>query len=142
MFKVNSNVFLTVRDREGMVLRRVAAKNLVVNAGLSLITDWIGGLGFRADTIQVGTGTASTTATMTALGASVATKTIERRVKTGYSMSLQALLLTTEGNGSTLAEIGTFKGSTMIARALISPTIAKTDLISVTLEHIFTVSAS
>lgn len=142
MIRLDWNVYAVVRDPGGKVLRVVRAKNLVVNTGLVQIRDLLGGRGFRADSIQVGTGTSSTTAGMTALENMVATKTIDRRIATGYAMEFQSLLLTSEANGYTLAEIGTFKGSTMLARALISPTISKTALIQVTLGHIFTVAAS
>lgn len=140
--KVTHNVYAAVRSRDGRLLRLIRSRNLVVNSGLTLVRDFLGGMGFRPDSIQVGTGTSATTAGMEALQQSRVTKAIDRRIATGYSMEFQALLLTSEGNGYTLSEIGTFRGSTMIARALISPAIEKTDLIQVTLGHIFTVAAS
>lgn len=142
MINIDSNVYAIVHDKDGRLLRVVRAKNLVVNDGLTLIGDLLGGINFRPDAIQVGTGTSSTTATMTALESSVHTKIIERRIRSGFSLEFQALLLTSEANGNTLSEIGTFKGSTMVARALISPAISKTNLIQVTLGHVFTVAAS
>jgi len=142
MIRMESNVYVVAREASsGLIVARRRARNLVVNTGLQLARDLLGGTGFRPDTMQVGTDTSATSASTTALGNTVATKTIERRVEQTYGIEFQALLGTADANGYSLAEVGTLEGSTLLARALISPAIAKTALLQVTLSHIITFTA-
>jgi len=142
MIDISSNVFLTIRDKDWNLLETRSAKNLVVNCGLQLVRDMLGGTGYRLDQMQVGTGTSATAPSNTTLGTSVLTKDIDRRIQLTYGIEFQTLIDIDEANGYTLSEIGTFQQNTMVARALISPTISKTDAIQVTLSHVFTISAS
>ena len=142
MINIKCNVKAEIRNRQGALLEVRKATNLVVNTGLQLVRDLLGGTGYRPNQMQAGDGTSATTATMTELENSVVTKDIDRRSQSTYSVEFQTLLETGDGNGYTLSEIGTFQGSTMLARAIISPSISKTSAIQVTLSHIFTISAS
>ncbi len=142
MINIETNVKAIIMDAEGRILEIRKAKNLVVNSGLQLVRDLLGGTGFRPDKMQAGTGTSATTASMSSLQNSVVTKTIDRRIPETYGIEFQAVLDTTDANGYELSEVGTFQNNTMIARALISPTITKSSSIQVTLSHIFTISAS
>ena len=62
-------------------------------------------------------------------------KTIDRRLDSDKVITFQALVLTTEANGSALSEIGLFYGSVLIARALISPVIDKDSSMQLTISH-------
>lgn len=128
-------------DREGRILEVQKAHNLAVNNCLVLARDLFGGTGFRPDKMEAGTGTGATTPSMNALENSVISKFIDRRVNLTYGIEFQALIENDEANGYTLSELGTFKGTLLLARALITPTIEKTSSIQVLLSHIFTFSA-
>jgi len=92
--------------------------------------------------MKVGTGTTAPAAGDTDLATPVAgvSFTVNRRQNVTHGVDLQALIGAGEANGNELAEVGTFEGTTLIARALISPTISKTGAIQVTLSHEFTFS--
>lgn len=143
MIKAHYNVTATVRDRDtGDIVQVSCGKNRVVNVGLQLLRDLLGGTASRPDQMQAGVGTVETTAGMTELQSSVITKTISRRVQKTYGVELQAIIDYTESNGYTLSEVGCFQQATMVARALLSPTIEKTISKQVTLSHILTFEAA
>lgn len=146
--EVNANVTVTVRScaqtktfngswifKPGKVLEVIRAKNLITDSGLNWFRDLAGGIVGRADGQAVGTGTTAATANDTALETSVLKKTIDRRLDSEKKITFQTLFLTTEANDNTLSEVGLFGGGVLIARALISPTIAKNSGITVTIAH-------
>ena len=132
--EVKGNVTITV-ERDGELLEQFKVKNLITNGGLNWFRDLAGGTVGRADYQAVGTGTTAAAATDTALGAEVIKKTIDRRLDSDKKITFQTLILEDEANGSTLSEVGLFGGGVLIARALISPTIAKDVSIQVTIAH-------
>jgi len=132
--EVKANVTITV-ERDGELVELFKVKNLITNDGLNWFRDLAGGIVGRADSQAVGTGTTAAAATDTALGAQVIKKTIDRRLDSDKKITFQTLILESEANGSTLSEVGLFGGDVLIARALISPTIAKDVSIQVTIAH-------
>ena len=132
--EVKSNVKLTIKKGQ-QVVQVIKAKNLITNAGLNWFRDLAGGIVGRADGQAVGTGTTAAAAGDIALEASVLKKTIDRRLDSDKKITFQTLFLEGEANGNTLSEVGLFGGGVLIARALITPTIAKDSSISVTIAH-------
>ena len=132
--EVKANVTITV-ERDGELVELFKVKNLITNDGLNWFRDLAGGIVGRADSQAVGTGTTAAASTDTALGAQVIKKTIDRRLDSDKKITFQTLILESEANGSTLSEVGLFGGDVLIARALISPTIAKDVSIQVTIAH-------
>ena len=132
--EVKSNVELTIKKGQ-QVVQVIKAKNLITNAGLNWFRDLAGGIVGRADGQAVGTGTTAAAAGDIALETSVLKKTIDRRLDSDKKITFQTLFLESEANGNTLSEGGLFGGSVLIARALITPTIAKDSSISVTIAH-------
>lgn len=111
------------------------AHNLLPDVGLNYFRDLAAGAVSRIDKIAVGTGTTAPAATDTALQASVFSNSITRRIQENKKVTFQLLILQSEANGNTLAEIGLLKATTLVARAVISPTIVKTSAIMVTVVH-------
>lgn len=142
MVKVRCNVKAEIRNESGELLETRRAKNLVVNTGLVAIKDLFAGVGSRANKMQVGTGTTAADATDTSLVSTLLTKDITRRIEGTYSVTYQALVGLSEGNGNDLSEVGTFCDSVMFARAVLDPVISKTSSIQVTLSHVFTFEAA
>ena len=132
--EVKSNVELTIKKGQ-QVVQVIKAKNLITNAGLNWFRDLAGGIVGRADGQAVGTGTTAAAAGDIALETSVLKKTIDRRLDSDKKITFQTLFLEGEANGNTLSEVGLFGGGVLIARALITPTIAKDSSISVTIAH-------
>jgi hypothetical protein len=132
--EVKSNVELTIKKGQ-QVVQVIKAKNLITNSGLNWFRDLAGGIVGRADGQAVGTGTTAAAAGDIALETSVLKKTIDRRLDSDKKITFQTLFLESEANGNTLSEVGLFGGGVLIARALISPTIAKDSSISVTIAH-------
>jgi hypothetical protein len=127
---------IEIRDGETKrVLGRRRVRNRMVDTGLEVIKDLIGGYGFRPDVIKVGTGTTAPTAADTALGNAVFSREIDRRIPSTKKVEAQMYIATSEANGNTLAEAGLFEGATLVARALISPVIVKTVSIELTIAH-------
>ena len=140
--KISYNVEARVSSLNGDLLFVARGRNLVVNTGLGLIRDLLGGTALRPDRMKAGTGTGATTATMTDLQTPVVTKYMDRRISSGYGIQFQALIESDEANGNTLSEVGTFQNTIMVARALISPTIVKTSGVLVTMLHTISFSAT
>ena len=143
--KVSNNVFVEIRDAKTKeVVDTRAMHNLMTTNGLNWVRDLMGGTETRATKIALGTGTATPSASDTALASQVwGTGTeglIDRRVATSAKMTYKIFLGADDANGNTLGEEGLFRGTLMIARSLISPTIAKTDAVELTISHEITVS--
>lgn len=139
---ISQNVEIEVRDaRTGQVLSRQRSRNKVVDSGLNLLRDIVGGTGFRPSHIAVGIGTAAPAAGDTALGDEKFRREIDRRTSASKKITLEILISTNDANGFTLSEMGVFQSATLYARALISPTIVKTASIEVTIKHETTFTA-
>lgn len=81
---------------------------MITNAGLNLLRNWIYGDSVNAIThMGVGTGTAAPQATDTTLEAEVLRKTFSTKAKGSDGVANYEMeLLTTEGNGNDLTEVG------------------------------------
>jgi len=141
---ISSNVTLRAwRPLEGggiELVQESRTHNLIVASGLDYIRDMLEGVVPRPDTIKVGTGSTAVLSTNTDLETSVFSKVISRRYPEAAKITYQMLMETSEGNGNTIAEVGLFGSSTLIARAVISPTIAKTSAILLTVAHEITIA--
>ena len=145
---LTANVHVAVHDAvTGELLSEQTQSNLVVDAGLNLIRDFLDGDAPTAIThFGYGTGTNAVTAADTALQTQTAratvtskTGTVSKQWQTTYYMS------STTGNGNTYGEVGLFNaasGGTMFARVNLSPTIVKTASIAVTFTWTINLGAS
>ena len=84
----------------------IRAKNLVVNTGLNMVRDLLGGNALRPSHIGVGTGTTSPVAGDTAIQSEVFRGLITRRIPSPQSIRFQLFLGTGDANGNNLAEAG------------------------------------
>jgi hypothetical protein len=135
-----------IHDLGGNLLDSGEAGNLVVNTGLDLLRDCVGGDFHKAPThLWLGTN-----ATAAAAGDTTATitgpykKAITARVRGTRNVSFQTFVGSTEGNGVTYNEAGlvtTFNAiDTLFARVAITP-IPKTAAVTVTFTWVITVGA-
>ncbi len=132
---ISHNVYAIVRDRSLRTLYVSRGGNLITSIGLNQIRDLIGGGALRPDIIAVGTGSAAATLADTTLGASVFSRTIDRRIPTDKRLRLEILLDFTEGNDNLISESALFKSTFMIARAVLAPVVNKTVQVQATLIH-------
>jgi len=109
--------------------------NLIVTTGLNWTRDFFAGERSRPQSISVGTGTTAVALADTALETETFNKAITRRYPEAAQITFQMLMLQSEGNGVTITEVGLFQGTVMIARAVISPGVAKTASIFATIAH-------
>ena len=145
---LTANVHVAVHDAvTGELLSEQTQSNLVVDAGLNLIRDFLDGDAPTAIThFGYGTGTNAVTAADTALQTQTARATLTSKVGT-VSKQWQATyyMSSTTGNGNTYGEVGLFNaasGGTMFARVKLSPTIVKTASIAVTFTWTINLGAS
>lgn len=137
------NVIVEVRDsKTKKLLRYSCGRNKVVDNGLNELRDLLGGTGFEPDEMAVGSGTVAPVAGDTGLGTETFRKAIDRRIGETKKITFQILLTSADANGTTIAEAGLFAQSLMYARALVSPTIAKTSSIDVTISHEISLASS
>lgn len=127
-------------EQNAELLSRKRAGNMVTLAGLNHIRDLLGGVALRPDEIAVGTGQTATVPGDTAMGAETFRKAMARRIDEPQKITFQMLMETTEGNGVTIWEIGTFQNANMIARAVLSTGQAKNSGIQLTIAHEFTLA--
>jgi len=118
--------------------QRVEAHNLISSSGLEFCRDFFSGSRTRPNYIAIGSGTTSAMLTDTELETETFRKLISRRFPETARVTFQMLLDQSEANSTTIAEIGLFADSTLLARALISPAIAKTAAIFATISHEWT----
>ena len=145
--QVEANLFVEVVDAAtGEVLERQQTHNLVVNAGLNAIRDFLNASPPTAPThFATGTGTTAVTATETQLVAQVTREAISSKTTTAQGITYTYYMASTVGNGNTLAEVGLFNAAvsgTMYARALLASTIAKTSSVTVTFTWQVTLAAA
>jgi len=143
------NVRVEVRDAStGEVLHVQEHRNLVVNAGLNLIRDFLDGDAPTAPShFAYGTSTTAASAGQTALVAQIGSRdTFTSKTGTNAQQQVYTYYLgSATANGNTLGEVGLFNaasGGTMIARAVLSPTIVKTASIAVTFTWTINLGAS
>ena len=132
---IGGNVTVEIKTPAGELLQVIKAKNRIPDDGLNYFRDLAGGAVGRPNYQAIGTGTAAPTAADTALGASVLSKEIDRRIDADKEVTFQTIFLAGEGNDNTISEIGLFYGSVLIARAILSPTIEKTSEFELTISH-------
>jgi hypothetical protein len=146
--QVTDNVHVAVRDAvTGELLAEQTHRNLVVNAGLNLIRDFLDGDAPTAPThFGYGTGTNAVAAGDTALQTQVARDTLTSKTGTNAQQQVYTYYLGSgTGNGNTLAEAGIFNaasGGTMLCRVRLNPTIVKTASVAVTFTWTINLGAS
>ena len=145
--QIADNVHITVRDATtGELLAEQTQRNLVVNAGLNLIRDFLDGDAPTAPThFGYGTGTNAVTAGDTALQTQVARDTLTSKTSNAQQQVFTYYLGSATANGNTLGEAGIFNaasGGTMLCRVKLSPTIVKTASIAVTFTWTINLGAS
>ena len=140
--KVSNNVFIEIRDaKTNEVISTRESHNLMTTLGLNWVRDLMGGTEVRASAIGLGVGTAAPNVSDTALASAITPVfTIDRRVAGTAKMTHKVFIPVGSANGNTLSEMGLFRGGLLIARALISPTISKTDAVELTIAHEITVT--
>ena len=141
--KILNNVFIDVIDaRTREVLETRETHNLVMTSGLKWVRDLIGGTESRASKIALGTGATAATVSDSTLVTQVYEQAIDRRIGTlsPAKMTHKIFVGSADANGNDLSEVGLFRGSLLIARAVLSPAISKTDLVELTISHEITVS--
>ncbi len=145
--QLTDNVHVTVRDAvTGELLAEQTQRNLVVNAGLNLIRDFLDGDAPTAPThFGYGTGTNAVAAGDTALQTQVARDTLTSKTSNAQQQVYTYYLGSATANGNTLGEAGIFtaaSGGTMLCRVKLSPTIVKTASIAVTFTWTINLGAS
>jgi hypothetical protein len=146
--QVTDNVHIEVHDVvTGELLAEQTHRNLVVNAGLNLIRDFLDGDAPTAPThFGYGTGTNAVTAGDTALQTQLARDVFTSKTGTNAQQQIFTFYLgSATANGNTLAEAGIFNaasGGTMLCRVKLSPTIVKTASIAVTFTWTINLGAS
>jgi len=145
---VGSNVRVTVTDAvTGELLHEQMHHNLVVDAGLNLLRDFIDGDAVTGIThFGYGTGTTAVTAADTALGSQTARPALTSKTGTvSKAWTGTYFLNSSTGNGNTYSEAGLFTastGGTMFARVILSPAVVKTSSIAVTFSWTINLGAS
>jgi hypothetical protein len=116
-------------------VQEVRVHNLLPDAGLNYFRDIAQGVSSRPDEIAIGIGDTAVSVSDTELDNEKFRKSISRRFPESKRVTFQMLMTQTEGNNQIIREAGLFNGSTLIARALITPTVSKTSAILVTIAH-------
>jgi len=113
------NVVVELRDvRTGKLVRRFAAHNLAVDAGLNLLRDGLfGDAGTQITHCALGTSSAVPAAGQTALGSEVFRNVLAQRTKGNKTLALRFSLASGEANEQLIREAGLFTaGNVMYAR--------------------------
>ena len=145
--KVRANALIELHDLQGRLLKSQRRRNLVVNGGLQLIRDLIGGLRKWPTDMAVGTGTLAVAATQTALDEQVYQDLITRRVQQTYGIKYQLFIpaVAPGANDEALTEAAllTVLGATttMFARVTFDP-FAKNSGNTLTVTWTVTVAAN
>ena len=144
---VTANLFTDIYDADtGALVGQQATHNLVVDAGLDLLCSFLNAAAPAGIThFAIGTASTAVVAGQTTLGTELLRDTVSERITASRTITVKYHLTSTSGNGSTLAEVGLFNassGGSMFARALLTPTIAKTSSIAVTFTWQITFAAA
>jgi len=140
---------LVLRDRFGRIKKRLKLKNMIVNAGLALLSGLtlsdVGGTG--CDYLALGTDNTAAAADQTALLAEISTNGGERTAGTGTQVTTTTtndtsqLVVTWNFTGSlSLREIGMFNdpsAGTMLSRQVFSMDVVNGDSLQATYKIIF-----
>ena len=142
-----ANVSIDVVDADtGELLHHQEQHNLVVDAGLDVLCSFLAGEAPATVThFAVGTGTTAVLGAQTTLTTEVEREAITVATTASKTVTIKYYLSSATANGNTLAEIGLFNDATtgdMFARALLTPTIAKTSSIAVTFTWQITFAAA
>lgn len=100
------NIEIIVYDVLSNTGRMIRTKNLVVDAGLNLVRDLLGGTGFRPSHVGVGTGATAPVAGDTSIQTEVFRGLVTRRDSLSKAIKYQFFLGTADANGNTLTEVG------------------------------------
>lgn len=149
--RFSQNVVIeTRRPDAALPEQQVRARNLVVDNGISLLVDLIGGTGFRPSHIELGTGTTPAAALDSIVETPQFRAEITARDKLVKAIQFQLFLGLNDGNGFTYTEAGLFETGLqnsapgdpgiLVARALFSPVI-KNNSIELTVTWTINVAA-
>lgn len=143
--KAHGNLTVTVKDLAGNVVSQQTIHNLFVDTGLGTIKDVLRGIYDGSPHVQfiaVGTGTTAAAAGDEALESEVYRQAITGMTEIDGTLNVQGYLGSSEANGSTLEEAGLFNAdAVLLARALFSSGIEKTDTQTVSLSWDLTFTA-
>lgn len=142
-----ANVCGEVRDAEtGELVKVVRKRNKVTAAGLALFAALMVGDSTATIThVGYGTGTTPAAAGDTALETEVGRGAYTSRTSAAGVLTVTFYLGSTDGNGSTLSEVGLLTaavGGTLVARAVLGNTITKTSSVTVTFTWTVTLAAA
>ena len=135
--QIGGNVLIEVRDGDtGPVIASQRRHNLVVNNGLDIIRDLLGGdLNEEPTDIAIGVDDTTVTPTDATLGNEVFRNQITRRLDGAQVITFQLFVSTSQANGNTLEEAGLIRvkngADRMFARITYAP-IVKTNSVSIT----------
>lgn len=143
-FTLKGFVEVTVRDAAtGKVLRH-GRSNKIVDAGLGLARDLLGGGNYSPTDIAVGTDNTAPVAGDTTLGVEVFRKAITQiDFDPTAIVQFNVFLDAGDANGNTLEEAGLFNNAfagDLFSRFILSPPIIKTAAITVTIQWSITVA--
>lgn len=148
---IRPNVFIEIKARSGDQVSWIRGKNKVVDAGLNLMRDLLGGTGSRPSHLGVGTGSTAPAAADSSIETEVFRELITRRIDSPQSIRYQLYLGTGDANGFTLAEAGLLQTGAQNASAgdpallvarVTYTSFAKTSSIEVTYNWDFNLAAS
>lgn len=141
-FKLSGVLTVEINDaKSGVRLSRW--QNKIVDAGLNLARDLLGGGNYPVSHIAVGTGTTAPVAGDTTLETEVFRKALTATDFDPQKVTFTMFLDTGEANGNTLTEGGLFNAfaaGDMFSRVLIVPSIVKDASITATLTWEITVA--
>lgn len=145
--RIGVNVQAVVTDADtGAILSRQEHHNLVVDAGLNAVRDFLdAGTGNALSHFALGTGTTAATAADTTLDTEVFRDAFVGTATSNKTLTISYFLNSGDANGNTLSEAGLFDDpttGTMFARVLLSPAIVKTSSIAVTFTWTINMGAS
>ena len=129
LFKIDYNVVLTrINKYTGKIIDEEKFHNIVVNAGLNLVRDFLGDESVNAPKyIAIGTDDTSATNSDTALGAEVTRELASIDVETDYEVEFSKTFTFGSGESYGINEVGLFdsataSGSTMFNHAIAGST--------------------
>lgn len=145
--KIRAGGHFVIAVLEDGVVRDQLACNLVMDSVLEQFAGAFRGeavAGLEVTHIGVGTDGSPSSGGMTDLAAPVVRVPCSILEQTGKSTGWQCAFSEAEANGNTIREVGVFtaaSGGTMIARAVVEPSIAKTSAVAIYIYYNLEVSA-
>lgn len=144
---IEDNVLIEIRDtKTERLIETISDHNLVVNGGLNLLRDLLGGVrNAEPNFIALGENNTSPQPTNVTLGSEKYRAAITRRVQGSQSINFQLFVPQLSGNGFTYEEAGLFNVrngvSTLFARIVFTP-VVKSAAVTISLSWSVTLSAA